>query len=283
MGFEPQVVKVLEAMPASSLKPADVDVDEMIAETSKSSDSNNDGIKKSMYRTTYMFSATMPPAVERLARTYLRRPVVVTIGRAGRATDNVTQKVIMVKENEKPAALLAAVRGGSSSSSSSSRDPTASRTIVFVNTRNASDAVARALEGAGKRVVVLHGGKSQDAREAGLAAFRAGSTDFLVATDVAGRGIDVAGVGLVVNYDMPGTVDAYTHRIGRTGRAGKKGEAVTFLTSKDTDVYYDLKKLLEESNAVVPSALAAHEASRQPGGGRKGGGAESKGNAAILY
>ena len=136
-----------------------------------------------------------------------------------------------------------------------------------------------------QRVVVLHGGKSQDAREAGLAAFRAGTTDFLVATDVAGRGIDVAGVGLVVNYDMPGTIDAYTHRIGRTGRAGKKGEAVTFLTSGDADVYYDLKRLLEESRAVVPSALAAHEASRQPGGGRRGGGGgpDSKGNAAILY
>ena len=287
MGFEPQVVKVLEAMPAAALKPADVDIDEIVA---SSPNSSNDGVKKSIYRTTYMFSATMPPAVERLARTYLRRPVVVTIGRAGRATDNVTQRVVMVKENEKPAALLAAIRGSgsggssSSSSSASTRDPAASRTIVFVNTRNASDAVARALEGAGKRVVVLHGGKSQDAREAGLAAFRAGTTDFLVATDVAGRGIDVAGVGLVVNYDMPGTIDAYTHRIGRTGRAGKKGEAVTFLTSGDADVYYDLKKLLEESRAVVPSALAAHEASRQPGGGRRGGGGpESKGNAAILY
>ena len=282
MGFEPQVVKVLEAMPASALKPADVDIDEIVVAAAAD-------VKKSMYRTTYMFSATMPPAVERLARTYLRRPVVVTIGRAGRATDNVTQKVVMVKENEKPAALLAAIRESSSFSSSSSsssanqtRDPAASRTIVFVNTRNASDAVARALEGAGKRVVVLHGGKSQDQREAGLAAFRAGTTDFLVATDVAGRGIDVAGVGLVVNYDMPGTIDAYTHRIGRTGRAGKKGEAVTLLTSKDTDVYYDLKKLLEESRAVVPSALASHEASRQPGGGKRGG-AESKGNAAILY
>jgi len=273
MGFEPQVVKVLEAMPAAALKPADVDLDEM-----EKSSNSNDGIKRSIYRTTYMFSATMPPAVERLARTYLRRPVVVTIGRAGRATDNVTQKVTMLKENEKPSALLSAVRDAASSS----RDPAASRVIVFVNTRNASDAVARALEGAGKRVVVLHGGKSQDTREAGLAAFRAGSTDFLVATDVAGRGIDVAGVGLVVNYDMPGTIDAYTHRIGRTGRAGKKGEAITFLTSKDTDVYYDLKKLLEESKAVVPSALASHEASRQPGGGRRGG-AESKGNAAILY
>ena len=288
MGFEPQVVKVLEAMPAAALKPADVDIDEVLAERGGGGGDarpSTDGVKKSIYRTTYMFSATMPRAVERLARTYLRRPVVVTIGRAGRATDNVSQRVMVMKENEKPAALLAAVRGGgggSALSSSPSSSSSSSRTIVFVNTRNASDAVARTLEGAGKRVVVLHGGKSQDAREAGLAAFRAGATDVLVATDVAGRGIDVAGVGLVVNYDMPGTIDAYTHRIGRTGRAGKKGEAVTFLTNKDADVFYDLKKLLEESKAVVPSALASHEASRQPGGGRRGG-AESKGNAAILY
>lgn len=281
MGFEPQVVKVLEAMPAAALKPADVDIDDLV---NADADPTGDGIKRSIYRTTYMFSATMPPAVERLARTYLRRPVVVTIGRAGRATDNVAQRVVVLKENEKPAALLAAVRAGGGSGSSGASSSSNSKIIVFVNTRNASDAVARALEGAGKRVVVLHGGKSQDAREAGLAAFRSGAAaDVLVATDVAGRGIDVAGVGLVVNYDMPATIDAYTHRIGRTGRAGRKGEAVTFLTGKDTDVYYDLKKLLEESRAVVPSALAAHEASRQPGGGRRGGGAESKGNAAILY
>lgn len=119
------------------------------------------------------------------------------------------------------------------------------------------------------RCTQLHGGKTQDQREASLAGFREDKYNVLVATDVAGRGIDVANVALVVNYDMAHTVEAYTHRIGRTGRAGRKGTAVTFLTGGDTEVYYDLKKLLEESKAVVPPQLAHHEAAKvkpgQPG------------------
>ena len=91
-----------------------------------------------------------------------------------------------------------------------------------------------------------------------------------MATDVAGRGIDVPNVALVINYDMPLTIEAYTHRIGRTGRAGKKGDATTFLTMGDTEVFFDLKKFLEESKASVPRELANHEASKQkpgaPGG-----------------
>lgn len=102
-----------------------------------------------------------------------------------------------------------------------------------------------------------------------MAGFREDKYNVLVATDVAGRGIDVADVALVVNYDMAHTIEAYTHRIGRTGRAGRKGTAVTFLTGGDTEVYYDLKKLLEESKAVVPGQLAHHEAAKvkpgQPG------------------
>lgn len=88
----------------------------------------------------------------------------------------------------------------------------------------------------------------------------------LVATDVAGRGIDVPNVAMVVNYDMTNTIEAYTHRIGRTGRAGRKGNAVTFITGSDSEVFYDLKKFLEESKAPVPPQLASHEAARaKPG------------------
>lgn len=103
--------------------------------------------------------------------------------------------------------------------------------------------------------------------------FRDDTFNILIATDVAGRGIDVPDVALVINYDMPSSVEAYTHRIGRTGRAGKKGTAITFLTAGDSEVFYDLKRLLEESKAPVPPELARSEAAKQkPGQGGGGGG-----------
>ncbi|GAB2211634.1 hypothetical protein Droror1_Dr00024958 [Drosera rotundifolia] len=240
MGFEPQVVGVLDAMPSSNLKPEneDEELDE-----------------KRIYRTTYMFSATMPPAVERLARKYLRNPVVVNIGTAGKATDLITQHVIMVKESEKMYRLQKLL--------DDMGDKTA---IVFVNTKKSADSLAKGLDKAGYRVTTLHGGKSQDQREVSLEGFRTKRYNVLVATDVAGRGIDIPDVAHVINYDMPGNIEMYTHRIGRTGRAGKSGVATTFLTLHDSDVFYDLKQMLVQSNSPVPPELARHEASKfKPG------------------
>ena len=122
------------------------------------------------------------------------------------------------------------------------------------------------MEGLGYRCTVLHGGKTQDQRELSIKGFREDTYNILIATDVAGRGIDVPDVAVVINYDMPKHVEPYTHRIGRTGRAGKKGIAISFLTLGDTEIFYDLKKLLEESKAAVPFELARHEASKtKPG------------------
>ncbi|KVH95742.1 DEAD-box ATP-dependent RNA helicase 21 [Cynara cardunculus var. scolymus] len=240
MGFEPQVVGVLDAMPSSNFKPEneDEELDE-----------------KRIYRTTYMFSATMPPAVERLARKYLRNPVVVTIGTAGKATDLITQHVIMVKESEKMSRLQKLL------------DELVDKTaIVFINTKKSADFVSKTLEKSGYRVTTLHGGKSQEQREISLEGFRTKRFNVLVATDVAGRGIDIPDVAHVINYDMPGNIEMYTHRIGRTGRAGKTGIATTFLTLHDTDVFYDLKQMLTQSNSPVPPELARHEASKfKPG------------------
>ncbi|XVE81195.1 hypothetical protein DITRI_Ditri15bG0043300 [Diplodiscus trichospermus] len=240
MGFEPQVVGVLEAMPSSNLKPEneDEELDE-----------------KRIYRTTYMFSATMPPAVERLARKYLRNPVVVTIGTAGKTTDLISQRVIMMKESQKFPRLreLVDVLG----------DKTA---IVFVNTKKNADSISKNLDKAGYKVTTLHGGRSQEQREISLEGFRAKRFNVLVATDVAGRGIDIPDVAYVINYDMPSNIEMYTHRIGRTGRAGKTGVATTFLTLHDTDVFFDLKQMLVQSGSPVPPELAKHEASKfKPG------------------
>ncbi|XP_070052131.1 DEAD-box ATP-dependent RNA helicase 21-like [Nicotiana tabacum] len=240
MGFEPQVMGVLDAMPSSNMKPEN---------------ENEELDEKKIYRTTYMFSATMPPAVERLARKYLRNPVVVTVGTAGKATDLITQHVFMVKESEKMYMLQRLL------------DELGDRTaIVFINTKKQADFVAKNLDKTGYRVSTLHGGKSQDQREISLEGFRTKRYNVLVATDVAGRGIDIPDVAHVINYDMPNNIEAYTHRIGRTGRAGKKGVATTFLTLQDTDVFYDLKQMLIQSNSHVPPELARHEASKfKPG------------------
>lgn len=240
MGFEPQVMGVLDAMPSSNFKPEN---------------ENEELDAKKIYRTTYMFSATMPPAVERLARKYLRNPVVVTIGTAGKATDLITQHVMMVKESEKLPRLQRLL--------DELGDKTA---IVFINTKKAADTLAKNLDKNGYRVTTLHGGKSQDQREISLEGFRTKRYNVMVATDVAGRGIDIPDVAHVINYDMPGNIEMYTHRIGRTGRAGKTGTATTFLTLHDTEVFYDLKQMLIQSNSAVPPELARHEASRfKPG------------------
>ncbi|KAF3639309.1 putative ATP-dependent RNA helicase DDX23 [Capsicum annuum] len=236
MGFEPQVVDVLDAMPSSNMKPRneDEELDE-----------------KKIYRTTYMFSATMPLAVERLAGKYLRNHVVVNIGTAGKATDLTTQHVFMVKEPEKMYKLQKLL------------DRLGNKTaIVFINTKEQVDTVAKNLDKKGHRVTTLHGGKSQEQRGISLEGFRSKRYNVLVATDVASRGIDIPGVAHVINYDMPNNIEAYTHRIGRTGRAGKTGVATTFLTMQDTEVFYDLKQMLTQSNSPVPPELARHEASK---------------------
>ena len=240
MGFEPQVVRVLNAMPSSNLKP-------------KNEDEELD--EKRIYRTTYMFSATMPPAVERLARNYLRNPVVVTIGTAGKATELISQYVMMVKESEKFSRLQRLL--------DELRDKTA---IVFANTKKNVDMVAKNLDKLGYHVTTLHGEKSQAQREISLEGFRTKRYNVLVATDVAGHGIDISDVAHVIKYDMPRNIEMYTHRIGRTGRAGKTGMATTFLTLHDTDVFYDLRQMLTQSNSPVPLELAKHEASKlKPG------------------
>ncbi|KAE8800968.1 DEAD-box ATP-dependent RNA helicase 21 [Hordeum vulgare] len=237
MGFEPQVVGVLDAMPSSHLKPesADEELDE--ART---------------YRTTHMFSATMPPAVERLARKYLRNPVAVTVGSAGKAADLVAQNVVMVKVQEKMPRLTRIL-------ADLGKDRRTA--IVFCNTKNSVEKLTNDLEYAGMcRVTALQGGKSQDERKASLEGFRNGRFNVLVATDLAARGIDVPEVAHVINYEMPSSIDLYTHRIGRTGRAGKKGLSTSFLTMEDTDIFYDLKQMLVQSNCPVPPELARHEA-----------------------
>lgn len=243
MGFETDVTGILDAMPSSNLKPSDESV-EIEADR--------------LYRTTYMFSATMPPAVERLAKKYLRRPVTVNIGSAGQATDNVTQRVMVVKENEKKYLLRQELEYAGDT-----------KAIVFVNSHRKCEEVLNLVQDLGYRGCMIHGRKSQDEREASISGFRSGKFDIMVATDVAGRGIDIADVTLVINFDMPSTVEAYTHRIGRTGRAGKKGDSVTFLTNTDSEIFYEFRQFLERGrNITIPVELKRARAP-QTGAGAK--------------
>merc|ERR1712106_1149244 len=139
--------------------------------------------------------------------------------------------------------------------------------IIFVNQKKGADVLAKGLEKMGYNAITLHGGKGQEQRQLALSGLKEGGKDILVATDVAGRGIDIKDVSLVINYDMAKSIEMYTHRIGRTGRAGKSGKAISFLTSDDSFLFYDLKQTLVSSPvSSCPNDLSSHpEAQNKPG------------------
>jgi len=249
MGFEPDVQKILSNMPVTNQKP-DTDIAEDTSHLMENFRS------KHKYRQTVMFTATMPVAVERLARTYMRRPAYCYIGTLGRAVDKVEQVVYMMNENDKRNRLISILNAGI--------DPPI---IIFVNQKKGADVLAKGLEKMGYNAATLHGGKGQEQRDTALAGLKAGDKDILVATDVAGRGIDIKDVSLVINYDMAKSIEMYTHRIGRTGRAGKSGKAITFLTTEHSELFYDLKEMLIASPiSHCPPELSNHpESNVKPG------------------
>jgi len=268
MGFEPQVNEIMNSMATLLKAENEEEMERQIAEKHLTSDSNI----VLNYRVTSMYSATMPTEVEKLAKTFLRHPVIVSIGdKESRVNMRIKQDVIFMTESQKKKKILEILR--------QNRGPF----MVFVNIRTNCDVVNRELNRSGYRAVAIHGGKNQEARQRALREFREGKFPILVATDVAGRGIDVPNVKHVVNYDMPNSIEKYTHRIGRTGRAGKSGMSTTFLTEHDEDVMYDLKKHLEFTNQAICRELEKNpKANTRPGefsGGdkkKKGGGGGKK-------
>ncbi|KAI9693993.1 MAG: mRNA splicing protein prp28 [Bathelium mastoideum] len=248
LGFEEPVNKILDALPVQNEKPDTDDAENAIVMSQHLGG-------KDRYRQTMMYTATMPPAVERIARKYLRRPAIVTIGNVGEAVETVEQRVEFVAGEDKRKKRLEQIL-----KSGEFTPPI----IVFVNIKRNCDAVAKEIKHMGYSSVTLHGSKTQEQREAALASLRNGNTDVLVATDLAGRGIDVPDVSLVVNFNMATNIESYTHRVGRTGRAGKSGVALTFLGNEDADVMYDLKQMLQKSSiSRVPEELRKHEAAQQ--------------------
>ncbi len=205
---------------------------------------------KPLHRLTAMFSATMPVEVERIAKKYLRHPAVVSIGDSDSVKNfRILQNVLYLSSvGQKESALRDILLRN--------RDQ---KVIVFVNEKKSADGVARMVENAGRVCVVLHGGKAQEQREENLEAFRRGGV-VLVATDVAGRGLDIVDVAHVINFDLPSKIENYTHRIGRTGRAGKQGIATSFLTDADESIMAPLKAYLLSTGNHVPEKLSRHPA-----------------------
>jgi len=174
-----------------------------------------------MGRQTALFSATVPPEIRRLADTFMHDPVEIKVRAATLTIDTVDQFYVEVPDREKPDALVRVLK-----------EERPEQAIVFVRTKIGVDRLARRLGDAGVRVKTLHGDMTQGARDGVMIAFKGGRERLLVATDVAARGLDITGVSHVVNYDVPNSPDVYVHRIGRTGRAGESGRAVTIITPK---------------------------------------------------
>ncbi|KAI8016533.1 ATP-dependent RNA helicase DBP2 [Camellia lanceoleosa] len=210
---------------------------------------------------TLLFSATMPTEIEALAQEYLTNPVRVKVGKVSSPTANVAQILVKVSENEKLDQLLTLLVEESTQAERSGHP--LPLTIVFVERKTRCDEVAEALIAQGLHAVVLHGGRSQSEREAALRDFRVGSTNILVATDVASRGLDVTGVAHVVNLDLPKTMEDYVHRIGRTGRAGSTGQATSFCTDRDMFLVAQIKKAIADVESGNTVAFATGKVARR--------------------
>jgi ATP-dependent RNA helicase RhlE len=185
-------------------------------------------------RQTLLFSATMPDDVRKLVQAYLHEPVTVQIGHAA-PVSSVSHALYPVKQHLKSALLMQLLRQVETES-----------VVVFTRTKHRAERVAEQLKRAGFNVTSLQGNLAQARRQAAIDNFRRGKAKILVATDIAARGIDVLSISHVINYDMPDTTDAYTHRIGRTGRVDKTGEAFTLVSPEDGEMVRAVERILNK-------------------------------------
>ncbi len=185
------------------------------------------------YRQTLLFSATMPPEVEALARKYLRKPVVVQVGIRTQAASTVTHAVYPVPRDRKSALLVELLRKTELDS-----------VLVFTRTKHGADKVVRNLDREGIASLAMHADKSQGQRTDALDQFKKGTIRVLVATDIAQRGLDIAGISHVINYDVPAQAEDYVHRIGRTGRAAATGDAFTFMAADEISMVRLIERTL---------------------------------------
>jgi ATP-dependent RNA helicase DDX3X len=247
MGFEPQIRRIVE----------------------------QEGMPTEEDRQTMLFSATFPPNIQRLASDFLSDYIFLTVGRVGSASKDVKQTVEYVENRDKTEHImrfLLTIEEG--------------LILIFVETKRSCDYLEDVLCTKGFPACSIHGDKSQREREDALRSFRSGTTPVMVATDVAARGLDIPNVTNVVNYDLPTNIDDYVHRIGRTGRAGNTGAALSFVNEKNSGIVRELRDLLDENDQEVPqwlnSMCSSFGGSR--GGGRGGGrGGKSYGSRDVRY
>ncbi len=185
---------------------------------------------------TLLFSATMPPEVRRLAERFLHDPVEIQVARPASKAENVEDVVVEVSPDHKRGALVQLIRSRA-----------VPKAIVFCNRKRDIGAVMRHLQRAGLNARDLHGDLEQVHRQQTLDQFTSGAIDFLVATDVAGRGLDISDMPVVINFDVPMNPEDYVHRIGRTGRAGRKGRAFTLVTPEDARYLAAIEKLTKRT------------------------------------
>ncbi|MEY5099950.1 MAG: hypothetical protein RJA36_2669 [Pseudomonadota bacterium] len=207
-------------------------------------------------RTTLLFSATFSPDIKRLAGSYLQDPVTIEVARSNATASTIEQHFYRVEEDDKRQALKQLLR-----------EKGIKQAFVFLNSKLGCARMARALERDGLNAAALHGDKSQDERLKALDAFKKGEVELLICTDVAARGLDIKDVPAVFNLDIPFNAEDYVHRIGRTGRAGASGIAISFVSAKDARLLAEVEKLIGRKTEVEPLEL---ESDRRRFGGSPG-------------
>jgi ATP-dependent RNA helicase RhlE len=189
---------------------------------------------------TLFFSATMPTEIEKLASTLLHQPAKVEVTPVSSTAEKIEQAVYFVEKDQKKHLLVHLLKN--------SNTPTA---LVFTRTKHGADKVVKDLVKSGISAEAIHGNKSQNARQRALTNFKSGNTRILVATDIAARGIDVDQLSHVFNYELPNVPETYVHRIGRTGRAGASGIAISFCDTEEREYLKDIQKLIKITLPVV--------------------------------
>jgi ATP-dependent RNA helicase RhlE len=217
-------------------------------------------------RQSLMFSATFSEEIKKLAANFLRDPLLIEVARRNSTADTVRQDLVHVHESEKYRALLALLA-----------EPALSAVLVFVNTKIGARRLAHQLQRDGINADAIHGDKTQDERMKALEAFKGGTVRVLVATDVAARGLDITELPAVINYDVPFAPEDYIHRIGRTGRAGAEGRAITIACGADDKAVAAIEKLIKRrieplavDQSVVPRPPRAEAGDRERGDRERG-------------
>ena len=204
-------------------------------------------------RQTMLFSATMPKEIRRLADDFMNDPLEVSVSPVSKPIDTIDQRVMHLDGGAKRGVLVSLLR-----------EDDVGRAIVFTRTKRGADRVAQTVASAGFTADALHGNKSQGQRQRTLDAFRSGRLQVLIATDIAARGIDVDDISHVVNFDLPMVPEAYVHRIGRTARAGKSGQAISLCAHDERRLLRDIEKVTGKTLRVVQAPEAAEVIEQRP-------------------